>query len=785
MTDPFFIFGVNKKYFHIRTCYFRTSLITKKNKLITPDIQFYGIRHHGPGSAKSLIKALGEFSPDCILIEGPDDAQSLLPYVENPNLQPPVAILIYNDKELSEASYFPFAKFSPEWQAIKYGLKNEILVRLMDLPMAINFTINREAKANPQLQLKTSATLSPEEIALRRDPFGQMAKLAGYEDSERWWEMTFEQNENETEIFTVIADLMAVLREETKHSESKETLLREAYMRKHMRKAIKEKFEKIAVICGAWHIPPLQNHLQYKQSADNALLRGIKKTRTKATWIPWTYERLSFQSGYRAGVLSPAWYDLLFGNRKEVVIRWMAKAARLLRKEDLEGSPAHVIEAVRLANTLAQLRGLAIAGIAELREAAITVFSSGDDTTIKLIEKQLVIGNRMGKVPPEIPVIPLQKDLEKQIKTARLSKERKSPEKLTKELDLRKNTNLLASHLLHRLRLIRIPWGKPLKGSQHKTGSFSESWKLEWKPDFAIRIIEAGMWGNTVENAATQQVIQHATTTNDLSEVAQLIEQSLNAALPHAIPTLLNKLQDLSTITKDPLQLMDALPPLVNIIRYGNTRKTDTKAVEQVVEQLIPRVTLGLPYVCQGVDEEVSEQIFIKIQNINRIIGILNHPSFSQQWYSCLQTITTTSNIDKLMTGGSIRILFDREMMVLDEVVTQMHFALSKNNEKSKAIRWLEGFLFGSGLLLIHNPVLWKIIDDWVTVLPSEEFQATLPLLRRAFAKFSAPERRQMLVLAQHGVKNKRKEKQENLLTARVEDVLPTLQLLLGLKKID
>lgn len=707
-----------------------------------------------------------------------------MPYVENPNLQPPVAILIYNDKELNEASYFPFAKFSPEWQAIKFGLKKDIPVRLMDLPMSINFTLSRDAKNNPQLQLKTQQKLTPAERELRRDPFGQMAKLAGYDDSERWWEVTFEQDENETEIFTVIADLMAVLREETKNTESKETLLREAYMRKHLRKAIKEKFEKIAVVCGAWHVPPLQNYLQYKQSADNALLRGIKKTRTKATWIPWTYERLSFQSGYRAGVLSPAWYDLLFGNRKEVVIRWMAKAARLLRKEDLEGSPANIIEAVRLADTLANLRGLVIAGISELREAAITVFSSGDETTLKLIENQLIIGNIMGKVPAEIPIVPLQKDLEKQIKSARLSKERNSPEKLTKELDLRKASNLLASHLLHRLLLIRIPWGKPMKGSQHKTGSFSESWKLEWKPDFSIRIIEAGMWGNTVENAATQQVSQKAITTNDLSEVAHLIEQSLNAALTSAIPILLKKLKDLSTLTKDPLQLMDALPPLVNIIRYGSTRKTDVKAVEQVVEQLIPRITLGLPNACQGIDEDVSEVIFKKIQNVNRVIGILNHPNYMKQWHRALRTITGTTNVDKLIIGGSTRLLFDREIIAVDQVITHMHFALSKNNEKSKTVRWLEGFLFGSGLLLIHNPTLWKIIDDWVNQLSPEDFQEILPLLRRAFANFSASERQKMLSLAKNGLPQitNHKTSEKEFITERVEEILPTLQLLLGLK---
>ncbi len=43
------------------------------------DIRIFGIRHHGPGSAKSLRVALDGFAPDCLLIEGPPEAEPLLP----------------------------------------------------------------------------------------------------------------------------------------------------------------------------------------------------------------------------------------------------------------------------------------------------------------------------------------------------------------------------------------------------------------------------------------------------------------------------------------------------------------------------------------------------------------------------------------------------------------------------------------------------------------------------------------------------------------------------------
>src|SRR4029078_11822226 len=57
---------------------------------------------------------------------------------------------------------------------------------------------------------------------------------------------------------------------------------------------------------------------------------------------------------------------------------------------------------------------------------------------------------------------------------------------------------------------------------------------------------------------------------------------------------------------------------------------------------------------------------------------------------------------------------------------------------------WVEGFLRGSGLILIHDRALWDLIDQWVTGLWGEHLKEVRPLLRRTFATFPKPERRTM-----------------------------------------
>ncbi len=761
------------------------------------NLHVFGIRHHGPGSAKSMLQALRALEPDIVLIEGPPDGDALISFVANEGLKPPVSLLVYNPKNLQEAAYYPFASFSPEWQAMAFALQKEIPARFIDLPRSLAFTLDRKEKENKQLSIlkpispAEESELPPEVVAqVSRDPFGYLAKLAGYNDSERWWEVMFESSNNADAIFPEIIEMIDALRQSKGSEDSAREQMREAHMRQGIRKAEKEGFEKIAVICGAWHSPALHHLDRYKVSQDKAILRGIKKTSTKATWVPWTYDQLSTQSGYGAGVLSPAWYQLLFHRPKDVLIRWMTKVARLFRKEDMDSSSAHVIEAVRLAETLATLRGLAVAGMEEMEEAAVTIFCQGNTEQMQIIEQKLVIGNVMGKVPPEVPVIPLQQDLDKQVKSARLTKYRKTSEALWLKatatnarggIDLREEADRAKSHLLHRLNVLQINWGKVKKGSKRDLGGFKEYWKLQWKPGFAISIIEAGRWGNTVENAATSYLLSDLKNLRELPQLTQRIEAALNANLSSTIGPLIQQIEDVSALTKDVYHLMNALPPLINALRYGSSREVEMSALQKVVDLMIPRICVALPNACVSLDEDASRDIFDKILQTNHSISLLEQAEHHDRWNQLLHSLSRMNQVHPLLRGASTRILFDKALIDTQIAAIQMNYALSRGNDSEKAAHWVEGFLHGSGLLLIHHPGLWQILDEWVADLAAEVFQDILPLLRRTFAEFSGPERAKMLELTQREKKVEIGQTDAKAYDEqRAKGVLPIVQLLLG-----
>lgn len=74
-------------------------------------IHFLGIRHHGPGSAKNVRAYLEELEPDVILLEGPPEAEPLLPGVLHEQMKPPWPCWRIS-RRASTGRVLPFASFT-------------------------------------------------------------------------------------------------------------------------------------------------------------------------------------------------------------------------------------------------------------------------------------------------------------------------------------------------------------------------------------------------------------------------------------------------------------------------------------------------------------------------------------------------------------------------------------------------------------------------------------------------------------------------------------------------
>ncbi|MFF2698984.1 DUF5682 family protein [Streptomyces cyaneofuscatus] len=727
-----------------------------------------GVRHHGPGSARAVRAALDAARPAAVLIEGPPEGDALLPLAADPQMRPPVALLAHAVDDPGRAAFWPLAEFSPEWVAIRWALAHDVPVRFIDLPATHSLALKEPHGDQPGEETAPAPEAPADEEATPHvDPIRVLAETAGYDDPERWWEDVVEHRSPVADAtadalapFTALAKAMTALREAYGDGGHPRDAVREAYMRIQLRTARKEFGDGVAVVCGAWHVPALAARTTL--AADRALLKGLPKVKAEMTWVPWTHRRLARHSGYGAGIDSPGWYGHLFGAADRPIERWMTKIAGLLREEDRFVSTAHVIEAVRLAESLAAMRGRPLAGLSETTDAVRAVMCEGSDVPLALIQDRLVVGETLGEVPDSAPAVPLQRDLTRSQRTLRLK-----PEALEKELDLdlRKETDAAKSRLLHRLRLLSIGWGEPAEG-RGSTGTFRESWRLRWEPELHVRVAEAGVWGTTVETAATAKAESQALAATALSEVTALAEHCLLAGLPEALPVVMKALADRAALDADVGHLADALPALARSLRYGDVRSTDTAALAEVAAGLAERICVGLPPACTGLDADGAEALRRQVDGVHSAIGLLvagatpagaeatPAEGLRDRWGAVLRKLAGRDTVAGIIRGRATRLLLDEGRLTEDEAARLMGLALSPGTPPTDAAAWIEGFVGGAsggGMLLVHDERLLSLVDAWLTGVPADTFTDVLPLLRRTFSAYEPGVRRTLGELVRRG----------------------------------
>lgn len=738
-------------------------------------VHYFGIRHHGPGSAKRLLGALNRLQPSKVLIEGPADCGSLLPMLARHEMKPPVALLAYAAEHPACSFYYPFADYSPEYQASCWAVDANAELLFIDLPACIQLAQALEQEEQNE-QKKTEATTPEQEPAseqdehegsgqratpegsgeseiasavITNDPIGTLAKLAGYEDGEAWWNDLIEQNcDSDQEIFTTVESAMTELRRQWIGSDPtlERDLLREAHMRLEIAKAAKTAEGPIAVVCGAWHVPALRE--KHTAKADRELLKKLPgklpQSKVKTTWVPWTSPRLASASGYGAGVAAPMWYQHLWQHRdkSQALEHWLAQITQVLRENDYIISTASVIEAVRLSTSLAAVRNRPQPGFEEIREAVLACLCFGEAQVWQQLEQKILLGNQVGEIPADVPLAPLLEDLQ------RLQKKHKlKPEALQRELslDLRSAAGLGKSVLLHRLAILEVPWGS-LGDSGSSRGTFRERWQLCWQPEYSVRLIENLPYGSTIEQAAGNKISELLSAENDLSQLAETVQLCLESQLNSAADLGLARLENRAAHTSDCIELLKSLPPLVNVNRYGTARDISLGHIEALIGRLATQAALALPYACRNLDDEEAQHYRHCIGAGHQALELAqSHEFLMQNWWGALHTIVESSQSSLQVAGLCARLLYQAKEMPADHLQDLLQRILSPALPAIDAARFFDGFFTDAVQRLLYDDMLRNTLEQWLISLDEQAFVEFLPLFRRIFSDLDAMERKHLL----------------------------------------
>ncbi|NUR92727.1 MAG: hypothetical protein HOY71_52380, partial [Nonomuraea sp.] len=252
-----------------------------------------------------------------------------------------------------------------------------------------------------------------------------------------------------------------------------------------------------------------------------------------------------------------------------------------------------------------------------------------------------------------------------------------------------------------------------------------------------------------------------------LADLTALVELCLLADLAEALPGVLAALSAKAALDTDVTHLMAALPAMVRAHRYGDVRGTSAEGLAVIVHSMLDRVRVGLPVAVTGLDDDAAAELLKHVDAVHTAVALLTEspaptgrtgPSGGEadpsrgagageaggspraRWLGTLRGLADRPDLHGLIEGRLTRVLLDAGE--LDDADDRMSRAMSRGQTPVRAAAWVEGFLSGGGLLLVHDPRLLSLVDAWLTALPADQFTDVLPLLRRTFGGFAAPERR-------------------------------------------
>ena len=351
-----------------------------------------------------------------------------------------------------------------------------------------------------------------------------------------------------------------------------------------------------------------------------------------------------------------------------------------------------------------------------------------------------------------------------------------------------KEFDLNRSHFLQQTNIIGISWAWRMKTRRHE-GTFREQWSLRWLEECELQIVEAASWGNTLAEAAEAKARYEIKGLTALGDLMQWLEKVLLAGLYQLVPGLSRQIKHQSNRHAHIGQLLDAVPPLVRVLRYGDVRQTAKHFFVEILDGLFPRLLISLPDASLQLEEEHAETLLEQLQALHEAVKLLE---FSQEysvlfresvldsWPLSLNTLAIKRGIHPKIAAWAARMLFDQNHWSEEHMTRHLAFILSQGSPGQEKAFWLEGFLLGSGQLLIHHPSLFFLLDQWIAALSDEAFQAIVPLLRRSFSRFTAAEKRNMYQLAEGGVGNQLQHIPRTYDQKRADEMLEVLKLMLG-----
>ncbi len=760
------------------------AVVARAETVLSEELYWFPVRHHSPAVARHLERQIVERKPRVVFIEGPAEANELIPHLVDSKTRPPVAIYSsYRDDDnvlglagiaspaedipARFATWYPMVAYSPEYMAIKAANKVGASVVFMDLPHYALVTPRAVAKekeeqtenqdgaeADSRNSADESSDRDRRTIEVESDRlivesgfYQKLAEVAGYRNWNEAWDTIFETTDYpSTEDFRKELAVFCAAARATSSAfriESDGTLLRERFMWSTIQETLKNKKcqpSDAMVVCGGFHL--------FLDRADKIPPPQLPAGTVYATVMPYSFFRISELSGYAAGNRAPQFYQMchdmtVAGRTDDILAEHIVAILKQARKGGENLSTADAISTSQHARMLANLRGRHVPVLDDIQDALITCCCKGDPAQegIHLLTAidAVNIGNKVGRVTPKLGRLPIVQDFYLQLDSLELEKIMARESQVTQTLDKREEADARRAAFFHRLRYLDVPIGKMIDApsGDFDTGMiFREKWALRWSPKVEPALIEKSLYGDTIQTAVLSQLQEHlAKDRQHAGQTCAHLVRAIDMDLPEIVAEIEKVCGDAIDTDARFVSLTEALKHLTVLDRYAVFRNLRRDILAELIVRCFDRACFSIPDAA-SVPENQQESVVQALSALAEIVLRGGDERLDKELFANYLRYAAEDSKVPFLRGAFLGMLAEIRQFT-DELAEEIRaFAYAPSDEMIHAGDFVDGVMAVSRTsIMLGADALIQAIDDLLKLAPWEIFLAILPRLRAAFER--------------------------------------------------
>ncbi len=702
-----------------------------------------GVRHHSPACARLVREVILRERPRFVLIEGPSDMNDRLGELALDHVLP-IALFSYRqDKESgsSRGMWTPFCDYSPEWIALRAAAEVGATALFNDLPAWHDAFVGEENRYSDR-HVRAS------------DRIGELCTRLGFEDTDALWDHLFEQPERASDLEARLDKYFAELRGDEPGGERDGP--REDFMNRWIAWAMKEAAGKpVVVVCGGYHKPALERGWS-AMAGDKPNLAEPIDSRIGSYLVPFSFKRLDSFAGYASGMPSPAFHQAVWEKGPEAAADAMLfHTVKHLREKKQRVSPADAIAAKTLAEGLRMLRGhraltridvldgLAGALVKDALEAPLPWTRRGvllPGTDPMLVEMVAAFsGEKIGTLGKGTPRPPLAIDAFAELERVGIELGR-AEAKL--KIDLDSDKGVQKSRVLHRLRVLKIPGFARTRGPSlaRAQTSLTEEWTVVRKLETDTALVEAAIYGATLEGATAAKLEEATREAFDLPALADALVEAALAGISGLTDRWLASIESLIAREPSLAALGVALARL--LLLWRGEAVLGARELGALGKVLVSCFERGL-WLLEGIR---GENAAYDQKLVDAVVALRNVLRYGKEplgldgtrAHAVCERAVADGTTPASIRGAALGFLWSTE----GEVDTDRAVRALRSASRPEAIGdFLAGLFALAREQVVRAPELVSAVDTSITGFGRDDFFIALPALRQAFSFFPPRER--------------------------------------------